>query len=776
MSMQRHGDGHFWSSLFSVNTGEQKKEILQKIKNSSVKYSSSDLAFIMLRISNMSVLDYNLDDTCVEKACERVALDFLLSYSDIAEDLLGEEEYEKAKELYSRNQYNSKILTKLLCDFLLLLNRIDSHHKSTDLFTLLIDREYRKLKEEEFNRSFGTLKRRIEIVTSGIKISCYSKAEIQINYTRLDDSLNSLLIEKIKYDYNKMFTPSIFSNERSTLFGIDQYKVSNEILQTALLDDVDFWTDHKRFDVIAFLNAIREQNGIKHAQKVLYFLIDNLSKMPHMEIVFKHNFPLWVAEYEKLVEELEEQAFRFSFKRLASYCDLSKIKSTPLCYPMSKVDESFFEIGKKVWDRFISEYNYPNKHKEVVVYLEKEVKRFISGETHNNNDIAVILDAAPFRYQAENEDRQLFIAYHPDCFSYENIWKRVYLKAYAVTLLSDDDQTQFAYLQRLFVDLIKTIEKDLSISTAHQDDSSVRTEHYEKLKNKLETYGIETNDLHKSKYVISLLDRDTALIKEAEQFPVLEQAGDAIYGLAVAELLFFNPDNLFYPKDSYDPDGKNIAKRFEDFTRAEAQVFISKKQGFNELYLQIGLPAKYIEHDSLYFDYSTFEEEYAQYENKEKYLADSLEMIIGSVYYDKGIEVALGFAKRLLRETFPDHFSKEVHLRDRKKVDYEIDYEYWQRIHPAPYTDLSQAHQVLWGALNKVILVDSLGTENSDKRKYITLHQMLFSIRDVYGEDESIRGISWPLLNYLDHGLNYVLKEYRHTISKNYEASTSKKQ
>lgn len=759
MSIYRHGDGLFWSSLFSIS-GNDKKKIINSMKENQSEYSGYTLATKML---GSQTSKFRVSDPLLQRACEHIALKFMLCDSDLAKELLSEEELEKANEVYARKQYNSKLLKKLLYGFGKLLDALSCD--TENLFTISIIDEYRRIQEDETIRSFGELKKTIEKVASGVKNICYYNADqfLTVGNTPLNDELNQLLLAKTNYDFNKT-DDHRFSMRKSTLFFNNEGKVNNSILQLAIVNDSDFWAQHEKFGIIHFLNEIVKQNDIRHAEKVLSFIVENLQKMPNMNLVFKNNFPLYMSKYNELVERLEDQAFRFSFKRLESYCDLTKAQSASLCYPMSKAEPSFFEIGKKVWERFISEYNYPNDYQTVNRYLSDEISRFIAGDTHNYDDIAVILDSAPFRYSTDNEDRRWCSAYHPDCFSFENIWNRVYLKAYTVTLLSDDEQTQFSYLQRIFVDLIKTIEKRIKICTVHQLDTTTRDQHYLKLKKMLSSYGIEANDEYKNNYIISLLDRDTALIEEAEAFLMLEQIGDAIYGLAVAELLFYNPDNIFYPPDHYDPNGKNIAERFEKCTRAEAQVLISKKHKIDELYLQIGLPAKYIEYDSIIFDYETFNEEQLQKLNQEKYLADTLEMIIGAIFIDKGIHPALDFAKKLLKETYPKHFSKEIHEKDRKGHDEGIGWEYWPRILPGLYSEMSSAHYVIWNALEKVVLITSIGTDDKDKRNYITNS---FSNTAIYGEEDDF-GVSWPFYYYLHDGLDFVLQKYSDTIRENY--------
>ena len=755
MSMYRQRDGLFWPSLFSIDEKEKKK-LLNHICDESNSHPYDPKQFVFFMLENSMLYDRGgiSNDSGFQTACEHVALKFMLCDSDLANDLLSEEELAKANEVYARKQYNSKVLQKLLHRFFELLAYTHSNCNLQNIFTIAVMDELRKVHEDEINRTYGALKKAIEKVASGAKSNCYYEAEHDFYgfITPINDSLNQFLLTKLGYNFNQA-NERHAGNGMSTLFCNYEQKVSNGILQLALVNDADFWANHENFGVVTFLNVIAKLNDIRHAEKVLTFITENLRKMPHMQLVFENHFPLWMSKRNELIESLEDQAFRFAFKRLESYCDLAIVKSVPLCYPMSKAEPTFFEIGKRVWEHFIRDYNYPNDHEAVEKYLNVEINRFIAKETQEHNDIAVILDAAPFRYSADNEDRRWCSAYHSDCFSFESIWKRVYLKAYAVTLLSDDEQMQFSFLQRIFVDLIKAIKRRIGICTVHQLDTSTREKHFEELKRILDTYGINASEEHKADYIISLLDRDTALIEEAEAFPVLEQIGDAIYGLAVAELLF------------YDPDTEGMAEKFEHFTRAEAQVLISKKQGFNKLYLQIGLPAKYVEFDTLYYDMETFDEEKLQALNQEKYLADSLEMIIGAVYRDAGLEQAIGFAKQLLLKTFPKQLHKEVRPTEENKHNKDIDMDYWSRILPSPCSVMTGELRTLWNALDKVILIASLGTDEKDKRRYITNS---FGNTAIYGESHNY-GVAWAFHDYLNNGLLSVLEKYGETIRDNYK-------
>ncbi|MBR3894280.1 MAG: hypothetical protein IKJ35_03930 [Clostridia bacterium] len=762
MSIFRQRDSLDWLSLFSVSEKE-KKQKLQWIQQFQMEYDSQHFAYELLQVTGLNPRDFRTDDVATQIACEYVALKFMIEDSEFAEDLLSAEDFKKAQSVFARKQLNSKILRHLLSCFFKLLRDHSREGNLKNLFTLSILEQIKIAQEDEINRSFGALKKVLDKVSSGVKNKCYFEADRYVNEydTALDDALNTFVVNHFGYNFNEANNKILGLNGGSWLLEERGLLANDHILGDALLRDVNFWSAHPHFCVIRFINEIAKHNSIRHAEKVLQHMFENLKRMPHMSIVFENKFALYMSKYEELVNGLEAQGRRFTFKRLTQYCDISVLDNLCFCYPMNNVDEKRFEIGRKIWDNFICEYNYPHDAETVMQFLSDEVARFIPESITDTKEIAVILDCGPFHFtNKEDDDRKLFRAYHPDCFTAENIWKRVYLKAHAVTLLSDDEATQFSYLQRIFIDLIKAIEERLGICTAHQLDMSARIRHYERLKEKLKEFGIKTNDQYKEDYVVSLLDRDTAQMSEAERFPELEQLGDSIYGLAVAELLFYNPTTVL-PWNTE----KKMQQLFEDYTRAEAQVLISKKHGFDELFLHIGLPAKYLEFDSLFFDYDTATEERLQGLNQEKYLADSLEMIIGSVCRDKGFDTAIQFAKELLQKTFSKTFTAEIHPTDENKRNTDIEWDYWARILPAPRTVMESEHHVLWNALHKVVMTLSLGTDNKEKRNYIS-HS--FGNTAIYGDPDSY-DISWVFYDYLQSGLDTVLKKYGDKVRESYK-------
>lgn len=169
------------------------------------------------------------------------------------------------------------------------------------------------------------------------------------------------------------------------------------------------------------------------------------------------------------------------------------------------------------------------------------------------------------------------------------------------------------------------------------------------MKNILKKYGVEISDKFKNDYIISLLDRKVAVIEESERFPVLEQLGDAVYGFAVAEMMFYQPTY-------YEPE--SIFKDYENYICASAQIEIAKKLGLDKLYISpLTLSYKYSNESCIDRVNEIFvlrERVLSANDTKFKFLADSLEMVIGTICNDLGYQAAIDFTKHIVKETYPE--------------------------------------------------------------------------------------------------------------------------
>ncbi len=745
MSFDRQRDGFFKPSLYLFSNQKEYSKQLRDISLQAHFHSENLIPRMITYHMSMTKIQQKI----MQEACKRVAASFMLEKSDYAELLLSEEEYEKATALLARRQYDSKLLQKITTYFSVLLDlSLDKKDTLSIYFYSDLIREYQTIEEELVGKDFAPLKKKISTIASGVKASCYLENQdarsLEVQY--LSERWNERLKSKIGYDYNQQFS---FHNRMSTLMHPHEHHLMTSIWQQCLLDDFDFWKKHKDFSVFSFLKAVEKKNSPRHAEKIFDYMCDALMQIDNIKLIIQNNLPLYMIYKDILIENLEKQAHKFTFAGLRPYCNIEALSNEAICVPMSIVSDEKLSCGKAVFTDWICKYNYPCDEKKVLAYIENEVEHFVSGESRKNNDIAVILDGPIFRYEAENTDRRAFTAYFPNCFSKDNIFNRAYMTAYAVTLLTNDEKTRFNYLNRIYDDLLNSIEEKIGICTAQKTDFISRDEQYSLLKKKMEEFDIEISDAYKQEYIIALLDRETALLKEAERFPELEQLGDAVYGFAVAEYLFYQPiSNLDY------------AKSIEKYTCASAQIELSKHFGFDKFYLHTGISAKYEDFGSLYFSSDPYilSQEEKQTKNSEKYLADSLEMLIGVLAIDKGIHPALDFTKHLLKEHFKNDFGHRE-IRDtpenRRTV---TDTDYWDKILPSLSESVSGDNLYLSFAFNKLILALSLGTSDKSKRNYITYSYIGLSHKTK----------AWAFFDYLHKGLDYVLSEYKDGILEDY--------
>lgn len=777
MSFYGQKDGLFWPSYFFPDLRDQPKEISRKIseiKQFAGEYRGDFFKGLMLSRSNHEPPHwYDPDNHAPRLACERVALKFMLVDSNFAADFLSEEELDKAQDTYARKQHNNHILQKLLAYFAYAFQS-GSYRLSTDqdpllnLFAIPILDEYKKCLAEEVDKRFKPLKKEIDHIASGVHGSCYFHCEAARNhYDPLPEDLTIYVSEHYGDAYRRSLSPSEALHSY-LLPSEKQREITRRVLQRALLEDADFWSKCNDFDVILFLRQVEEHNGSRHARKILDRIVANLEKDPDAQLVLEHGLPICMADFQAHLYALEERTRRFTFSRLSHIDpDCIDIYLEGFCYPalVPSCVEPKLQAGKALWEAFIGEFAYPHDKEKAFRCLREEVERFAQTETFTKKkprEIAILLDRDAFLYEANCPDRTLFSAHHPDFFSAENIWNRVYLKAYILTCMVKEEQDRYVCLHKIYLDVIKLLESRFGLKTAHQVDDEARAHKYLALKEKLASLDVEISDSRREEYIIALLDWDTALREEYDTFPILEQLGDALYGLAVAEMLFYQPN-------SEGPGLVSMANRFEDMTRAEAQITLSRFHGFDKLYHSVGASGKYGEHDSGYGSNDAFviNDTANKWELREKYLADSLEMILGAVCRDRGFETALRLAKRLLTEAYPQEFPPEIrHGEDTRHME-QIGEDYWTRILPAPLTPMIPAQMTLWRALEKAFLTVVLGTDTDDKRVYIT-----YTYGNTLGASHHV---NWPFYDYLHGGWNALLQGYSEQAKLSFEADSAQR-
>lgn len=769
---QRNGVGLNWSTLLSSE--KDKEKLIKQIQvNSSIYYDWDKYNHLI------SIPEERNQDELFKQACRITILKFCIDDTSFAQDLLSEEEFEKCSTCFARKQYDSKLLKSLLSKFCYLLSG-ERNETLNNLLKLDILRTVKELREQEVEKDFMPLKKQIEKIAAGVKGYCYiatgNPNQFHIHRYRdvtIKQELNDYIKTKYNYDFNQLngWTTS------SLMLCDNRDEFINHLLQKALLNDDEFWEKHNNFNIITFIEVISEVNDSRHAEKIIDYIFAEILKTQYGKSIIEKSLPLMFLDKEEFLLELEARTFRFTFDRFKHHFNLKILSNDSLCYPFSSINSAQEKLqqGKLLIEEFLHEI-YPNDFKYVWGILQSEIKTPCSAFSCreqkvcdvDSNELAVsdkgfdkwnmqhIFDYPTFGYHNQIVDREAVAVYCLEYFSEEHIWNRMYLKAYYMLKLVKDKTMCFANLFEVYFDLFQFIEKQTGIKTSYQRNTKGRNEAYSQLKSILNKYHVNSSVEYKSDYIISLLDRKVAIREESERFPVLEQLGDAVYGLALAEMLFYNPNE------------KNIEATYKDFIRAESQINVATKIGIDKLYLSsYSLPRKY--EGDLLIDADresyTYEQEREQFENERKYIADSLEMIIGTICMDCGYQTAIDFAKQILIETYPNKFAKEFHWEDNQ--DSKIERDYWTRILPAPYSHFCTEQHVLWQAFDKFFKAYVLGTEDRKTRQYITNS---FGDNKLYDDVNSFCfEVNKVFYEYLHKGLKSAINKFSDSAKEKYK-------
>lgn len=738
-----------WSTLFNVQ--KDKELIIKQIQSTKhINYDARTLQSLMME----NVREVS-DDFAA--ACEIAALKFCIEDTSFARDVLQGKDFDKAVEVYSRRQFNSKVLKNLLSSFLNFLIEV-RHHTNNEqgelnsgLFTLDIYRALHSVLEDNIKREYPNLKAIVDKVTAGVKIYCYVNATRRpLFFVKLDDASNNYVKERFNYNFNEIN----LDKYSSLVMYQNKDNLRNLIIGRTFINDISFWENHSQFNWFAFIESVRKLNGDRHAEKLLDYIFTEIQKDEFSKQVLANNLELIYVLKDDFVRSLEQRTRKLTFERFQDKYEVAAWYNGR-CYPFSKSGDDAEKIrkGEKLFADFIGDV-YPDDKEKIFGFIINQITNPEVLSKEKNWTLVDIIEAPTFGYFPERTDKQAVQLLCPDYFSKNNILSRVYLTAYEIGFFTRFNQKEVnACLFEIYYDVCQFIFEKIGIPTKYQRDIKWREDNFRALQDNLKKYNVSISEKFKSDYIISLLDRKVAVREEAERFPVLEQLGDAIYGLAVGELMFYNPET-----DS------TVAEKFESFIKAESQIKVSKAFGFDKLYISASsLSSKHytdtvINPDT---DVDYYREEYID-RDSEKYLADSLEMIIGTICKDCGFDTALDFSKVLLKKTYPTVFKEEVRWNGSKNYE-DIDWDYFMRILPGLYQRFDKSHEMLWRAFNKAFLVMTLGTEDKNARRFITNS---FGDMTVYG-DNGYGMVNRVYHYYLNNGWDKTLEKYSEFVKQN---------
>lgn len=716
--------GQFWSTYFSLKENEV-KELIEHVDLLNDNYVL-DLSQIVSEFYDR----YRREDQDIQRIVCKSIFDWCLNSSDFAESVLEKNEYEKACNLFKRKQYVG-VLNKLLKIFYSVINYTKLIDKMKLILSISIVNGVAELENEIIEKNFSLLKNKIIEIASGVKNECYLKRNTNLRIVNFNEQIADYIKKKYNYNVNTNCYGCYFDyNTSATIF-----------LRKFLIEDEDFWKNNCNFNIIAFINNVTEFNSFKQACKIVDYIFEKIQAHEYYNVIVENNLPLTILSRESLINLIEKRVKNYTFGRFE--CDelrpLTANEMSYFSYPIKdehSIDTEIFE-GKKVFNDFIK-FSYPDNSNEVIEIFSKP-NAMIFEKTAYGNSIAEYVDNGLIDFNGRNMHRILLEKVHAKFFADENVLSRMYLKCFLFKKIFGSETNNKLY--QLFFDIFKNIEVIYGIKTTLQLDTSLRERKYKSLCNILKSYEIDIrNSKYKNDYIVAILDRRFATIEEAEKFPALEQYGDAIWDLAISEIIFYDYRNYSNEED------QQLVKSTEELKNAGYQSQVSKKTGLSDTYIVSS--KEFID-------------------KEEKCLADSLEMIVAVIAKEFGIESSIKFIQNILLQVDKRLIAplKEKDAIKRFDLSREkgVSEDYWIKIYPAPYSSIfDNDYSYISRALDKVLLCEFLGTHSKECRNLITRSLGSFGHICNYADHTAV--VSPVLYDYLHCGIKYVIKKYRNKI------------
>ena len=753
--MHKEGiEGFFGNPFFDALVNEAKKPDFIKLQLKNCKlYSnvnSSENLFWELSNSFKGIIDNNIPTTS-NKHFDIIMIALVEAFKE--NDLLiyfcdDEEDINKLEELIKRNQTNSKLfitVSQRICYF---LNHIDYDKKNLSALLFLSI----KSKIDDYNNShilkeMGPFKKVIDKITSGVSIYCY--LDFEKHYDR-EFSKNLVNYVKEKHGY--------YLSEGAYEYLIKRKDV--DILSLAVLNDDNFWKLYGSFEsknIINFASLVEKYNGFAHATKIIDYAYSQAYKDPKCKYLYDNKLPLCYSDdLELKMADNCAKILERRFGKLFNFT-LSDEERRGLIYPIFSGYDDYISQGKELFESFIVKA-YGNQS-NIVLEIFNNLDNLIQDEVFKDIDhvkqkvkLHDYLEYELLGWDNKREAKEKFLGgYFENYESDESVLGRFYYRLYLISKYTKDasEECIFEYL----FGMLSMIDEKYGTKCTYGFDQTLRDNGYEGLKKLLSKYDISVDDEYKDNYVIALLDRKCATLVEAMKFAELEQLGDAIYELAVDNIIFYHPDsdiNLDYPI-------------VEKYIKATAQVDVAKKIGLDKLYiskLRAKLNTKYIYNEGYEIGPISNEEE--------KFIADSLEMVIGAIAKEFTVQKALDFATIVILEA-----NEELEKPEFENFDIESlyksnhDKDYFKKIFPSLFSnddsDYWNEYHLIWRAVNKILRIIILGNDTIEKRNMIAhdLHVDLIPRNN---------RIDWQVIlaYYLSYGIEDTIKKCKIIVESSY--------
>ena len=672
---------------------------------------------------------------------KQVVLNYLVQ-EDVLKYFCLDNEIKKAVELIKRSQINAGTLLPVLNRISYVLCNLNINK---DNFALILNNDLKR-RILDFNEKFiiknmKSFKDKIDKVASGVKQECYIDFYNRRANYRLSNEFVSYVKDKHGYDLDN----HEYYREKYTLVKILSLAVEN---QDKLWD-----FENRENTLLSFIAYVERYNDIKHAEKIIDFAFQEACKDEKVKFLYDNKLPF------KLYD-IEDQMLNWCFNRLDVYLSRAvefKIKQEEkdgFLYPIHQGYEAEIKKGKDIFESFLRKL-YPNDYDNIsnifndLNYVVQERRMINSNITRKELTIGDVLEYHLLGYGDQQDAIKYLSLKYKDYLKPESIKMRFYYRIYIIDEYAKDVSSECIY--EYIYEILRMIEEKNHIKSSYIIDTTFRDENYNRLKGILADYDLNIDDKFKPEYIIALLDRKYATVEEASRFAELEQFGDAIYELAVDNIIFYDPENKM------DLDHSNI----EEYVKADAQIKVSKYIGLDKAYI-----SKFNGALNKKYAFSEVYDSGLNHTYEGHYLADSLEMVIGVIAKEFGVQKALDFATRIIVEaneelTKPVIFGSfdPVYLYNESNA--ELDY--LNKIYPAPFSSDSYNSDYfnIRLTLNKLLKITILGNDTVEKRKLIT------NAFDKLIPDTSYDGYQ-EVIHYLYYGIEKTIEKYEAIVKSSY--------
>ena len=704
--------------------------------------------------------DHEKDFMFLSRIC---LIDYFIFYR-MHKYFFSDDEVKKIEYLIERKDYKSNLFTRLIRFMQLYINSTRSYN---EVLKLLKNRL-----SFSVNKAYDQLEN--DIISSKIKSL---KNWLNSSVGKLDNSIYYLFVKSMakeaKHNYFQI-VPNYVAKHFNEKFGYEIFfynRQIDEVFKDLGMTTIDLL--NKEFDkhvenslvnqklLEEFLVILSSYNQQDYGIKLVDKLIEGISTAQGIKKAIEDKKPLAYG-----IPEFKERFIKYIILMIyknSKYVETNE-KTFPLTYPLvtkTHADiESTMQIGKSVFNEFI-QFVYEEKADSFLTLFNQpnlQIREFKTFEGYSKTEL-FMRNSYEMNRNVVNYPtiKEIINILQMDFYSEENMLKRMYL--YIAFLKQTSSSNIDEMLMNHFNFYIQIIEQKFGISPKRNNLVNNYDDKKIKLQSIMKKFDIDV--IKSDDYYISMLDREIATIDQIDRFPVLEQVGDAIYEFIIMESLLYNLDVY---------DSNEMTNRKNNLVKAETQVILAKSIELDQCYISNKLLRDKIKIESFEksFEYIDKDEEPFKEDNSESYLADSLEMIIGSIYFQEGIKKAVEFTKKVIENIFPNVLVNlelsHVSLDDISSLTSE-NIKILDRIKPSfdtLYLDRNKGeiYYTFGSTLLKLFSILSFGNTTLSDRYF--LKNVTWKTRDLYVNDVNIQ--KYLAIYYLYYEYEKTIKQFNKVI------------